>query len=86
MDRCIETFPYARFRDLFGVPPVAYTRGNDFDRFVVLPALLELNGLSDMSADIQGSEALIPCTYNRGDGLMVAQRRGGVSRDAPGAG
>jgi hypothetical protein len=48
MDRCIETFLLARFRDLLGVPPGAYERGNDFVRFVIQPATLEVNGLSDM--------------------------------------
>jgi Initiator Replication protein len=52
MDRCIETFPLARFRDLLGVPPGAYDRGNNFARFVIQPALLEVNGLSDMGVDL----------------------------------
>jgi hypothetical protein len=52
MARCIETFPLAPFRDLLGVPPGAYERGNDFARFVIKPAVLEVNGLSDMSVDL----------------------------------
>jgi plasmid replication initiation protein len=52
MDRCLETFPLARFRDLLGVPPKTYERGNDFARFVIQPAMLEINGLSDMSVDL----------------------------------
>jgi hypothetical protein len=52
MARCIETFPLARFRDLLGVPPKTYERGNDFARFVIQPAMLEINGLSDMSVDL----------------------------------
>jgi hypothetical protein len=52
LDRCIETFPIARFRDLLGVPPGAYERGNDFMRFVVEPATLEVNGLSDVGVQI----------------------------------
>jgi hypothetical protein len=52
MDRCVETFPLARFRDLLGVPPKTYERGNDFARFVIQPAKLEINGLSDMSVDL----------------------------------
>ena len=52
MDRCVETFPLARFRDLLGVPPKTYERGNDFARFVIQPAMLEINGLSDMSVDL----------------------------------
>jgi hypothetical protein len=53
MDRCVEIFSTGRFRELLGVPPSSYGRGNDFDRFVITPALLELNGLSDMGASIQ---------------------------------
>jgi Initiator Replication protein len=52
LDRCVETFPLARFRDLAGVPPGAYERGNDFMRFVIQPALLEVNGLSDVGIDL----------------------------------
>ena len=32
MERCVEVFPVARFRELLGVPPGAYQRGNDFAR------------------------------------------------------
>ena len=52
LDRCIESFPIARFRDLLGVPPGAYDRGPDFVRFVINPALLEMNGLSDVGVQI----------------------------------
>jgi plasmid replication initiation protein len=52
LDRCIEPFPIARFRDLLGVPPGAYERGNDFIRFVIDPATLEVNGLSDVGVQI----------------------------------
>jgi Initiator Replication protein len=52
MDRCGEAFPIARFRDLLGVPPGAYERGNDFMRFVIEPAMLELSGLSDIGVQI----------------------------------
>jgi hypothetical protein len=52
LDRCIETFPIAHFRELLGVPPGAYDRGNNFARFVIQPAMLEVNGLSDMSIDL----------------------------------
>ena len=48
MDRCIEVFPIERFRELMGVKPEAYRIGFDFHRSVVEPALLEVNGLSDM--------------------------------------
>jgi hypothetical protein len=52
MDRCVETFPLVRFRELLGVPPGAYERGNDFAKRVTEPAVLEVNGLSDVSVDI----------------------------------
>jgi hypothetical protein len=49
---CVETMSYEQFRDLLGVPPGTYERGLDFRRKVVEPALLEVNGLSDMGVDI----------------------------------
>jgi Initiator Replication protein len=52
MDRCVETFPIARFRALLGVPPGAYDRGNDFAKRVIEPAMLEVNGLSDTGVDV----------------------------------
>jgi hypothetical protein len=52
LDRCLETFPVERFRELLGVPPGAYDRGNNFARFVVEPASLEVNGLSDMGVKL----------------------------------
>jgi Initiator Rep protein, WH2/Initiator Replication protein, WH1 len=52
MDRCVERFPIAQFRELLGVPPGTYGRGNNFQRFVIEPALLEVNGLSDMGVDV----------------------------------
>jgi hypothetical protein len=52
LDRCIETFPIDRFRDLMGVPPGRSRRGPDFRRFVVDPALLEVNGLSDVGVEM----------------------------------
>ena len=51
-DHCVEVFSYEDFRDLLGVPPGTYDRGLDFRRKVVDPALLEVNGLSDMGVDI----------------------------------
>jgi len=53
MDRCVETFPIDRFRELLGVPPGAYENGTNFMNKVVTPALLEVNGLSDMGVAIQ---------------------------------
>jgi len=52
MDRCVEPFSLERLRDLLGVPPGAYERGNDFARFVIQPAMLEVNGLSDVGVDM----------------------------------
>ena len=52
LDRCIETFTLSRFRDLLGVPPGAYEQGTDFIKRVTAPAVLEVNGLSDVSIDL----------------------------------
>ena len=53
MDRCIETFSIDRFRELLGVRTETYRLGPDFQRFVVDPAALEVNGLSDLGVQIQ---------------------------------
>src|SRR5512132_2538147 len=53
MNRCVESFPLDRFRELLGVPPGAYDRSDNFQRFVIKPALLEVNGLSDMGVQIE---------------------------------
>lgn len=53
MHDSIETFAIDRFRDLMGVPPGTYERGNDFVRKVIEPALLEVNGLSEMAVQAQ---------------------------------
>ena len=52
MDRCVETFTIDRFRELLGVKPDAYKLGPDFQQFVVNPAVLEVNGLSDIGVQI----------------------------------
>ncbi len=52
MDRCVETFPIDRFRDLMGVPPGKLLRGPDFLRFCLQAATLEVNGLSDLGVDV----------------------------------
>ena len=57
LERCVEQFPIDRFRDLLGVPPNKLTRGPDFERRVIEPALLEVNGLSDMSVQIKLTRA-----------------------------
>lgn len=53
MDRCMETFPTDRFRELLGVKPDTYRLGPDFQRFVLDPAALEVNGLSDIGVQIR---------------------------------
>jgi hypothetical protein len=44
LERCMEAFALNRFRDLLGVPPGAYERGNDFVKRVIDPAVIEVNG------------------------------------------
>jgi hypothetical protein len=53
MSRCIEAFSLSDFRDQMGVPPGAYERGNNFMQFVIQPAVLEVNGLSDMGVQVE---------------------------------
>jgi hypothetical protein len=53
LDRCVRVLDLAEFRDMLGVPPGAYERGLDFERKVIEPAVLEVNGLSDMGVQIQ---------------------------------
>lgn len=53
LQRCTETFAVDRFRELLGVPPGSYTRTDNFMRKVVEPALLEINGLSDLAVQIK---------------------------------
>lgn len=53
MERCVETFTLERFRELLGVPPGTYANGPDFKRFVVDPAVLEVNGLSDIGVQVE---------------------------------
>jgi len=48
-----ETFPIDRFRALLGVPSGSYARGDDFRKSVVEPAVLEVNGLSEMGCKIE---------------------------------
>ena len=64
MERCIETFPIERFRDLMGVPPGKLLRGPDFLRYCVEPAILEVNGLSDVGvkAELVRAHARAPVT------------------------
>ena len=64
MERCIETFALNRFRDLLGVPPGAYERGNDFIKRVIEPAVLEVNGLSEygVKVDVERAYSRAPIT------------------------
>ena len=57
LDRAFETFSIERFRELLGVPPASYERGNDFLRFVVDPAVLEVNGLSEFGITVEVTRA-----------------------------
>ena len=50
---CVDVFTLERFRELLGVPPGTYSLGADFQKFVVGPALLEVNGLSDFGVSIK---------------------------------
>lgn len=52
-EHCVEVLSYEDFRELLNVPPDSYERGLDFQRKVVAPALLEVNGLSDMGVQIE---------------------------------
>lgn len=60
MDRAVEVFPIDRFRELLGVPPGTYQRGPDFKRFVIEPAALEINGLTDMGVTLEVRRAKGP--------------------------
>jgi hypothetical protein len=53
LQRCTETIPIERFRELMGVAPGKLQRGPDFKRWVLDIAELEVNGLSDCSVAIQ---------------------------------
>ena len=50
---CSETIPIDRFRALLGVPPGAYENGTDFLRRVINPAVLEVNGLSELNCSVK---------------------------------
>jgi hypothetical protein len=55
LEKCVETVSIDRFRDLLSVPPGKYERVDNLMRKVVEPAVLQVNGLSDMSVTIQGN-------------------------------
>ena len=54
LEKCIETVSIDRFRDLVGVPPGQYERVDNLMSKVIHPAVLQVNGLSDMSVMIEG--------------------------------
>jgi hypothetical protein len=54
LEKCIETVSIDRFRDLVGVPPGQYERVDNLMSKVINPAVLQVNGLSDMSVMIEG--------------------------------
>jgi hypothetical protein len=64
LDRCMEAFALDRFRDLLGVPPGAYERGNDFVKRVIDPAVIEVNGLSEygVKVDVERPHSRAPMT------------------------
>jgi hypothetical protein len=53
MNRCVEVFSVDRLRELLGVPPANYDRVDNLMRKVIDPAVLQVNGLSDMSVAIE---------------------------------
>lgn len=53
LQNCVEVMSLPRFRELLCVPPDSYDRTVDFIKKVIEPALLEVNGLSDMTVDIE---------------------------------
>ncbi len=53
MERCTETFPIDRFRELMGVPPGKLLRGPHFRERVLDIAELEVNGLSDCGVKLK---------------------------------
>ncbi|MBV9527751.1 replication initiation protein [Sphingomonas sp.] len=53
LDRCVEPFAIDRFRELLGVPPGKYGRFDNLMSKVIEPALLQVNGLSDMGVNLQ---------------------------------
>lgn len=53
LEKCIETVSADRFRDLLGVPPGQYERVDNLMRKVVEPAVLQVNGLSDMGVMVE---------------------------------
>lgn len=53
LDKCIEVFSVDRLRELLGVPEANYKRVDNLMRKVIEPALIQVNGLSDLSVAIE---------------------------------
>jgi hypothetical protein len=89
LQKCVETFPLDRFRELMGVPPGKLTRGNDLTRWVLDTAALEVNGLSDCRLCIirlMGASGGCPLCQVDGASMMpplvcTARSSSGVSSD-----
>jgi Initiator Replication protein len=55
LEKSLETVAIGRFRELLSVPPGKYDRVDNLMRKVIEPAVLQVNGLSDMGVMIQGN-------------------------------
>ena len=66
-EKCIETVGIDRFRDLVGVPPGQYDRIDNLMSKVVTPAVMQVNGLSDMSVLIEGRRKHARASVDRFD-------------------
>lgn len=53
LDKCVDVVPVDRLRELLGVPEGNYERVDNLMRKVIEPAVLQVNGLSDMSIAIK---------------------------------
>lgn len=53
LDKSVEVFSLDRFRDLMGVPPGKLLQGSHLKQKVIDPAVLEVNGLSDISVTLE---------------------------------
>jgi hypothetical protein len=67
LEKCIETVGIDRFRDLVGVPPGQYDRIDNLMSKVVTPAVMQVNGLSDMSVLIEGRRKHARASVDRFD-------------------
>ena len=89
LDRSVETIEMGKFRELLGVPPGAYDRTDNFMRFVISPAELEVNGLSDMGVRIEmvrkhpraAAHAVMICWWRKsGEEFQAASQERGRSK------